>query len=131
EVRVSDTGQGIAPGFLPHVFERFRQADASSTRTSGGLGLGLAIVRHLVELHGGNVEALSAGEGRGATFVVTLPLATRHEEPYPAFAKAVLAQEATGAEAQCLDGIRVLVVEDEVDARDALSVIMSQAGATV
>jgi signal transduction histidine kinase/BarA-like signal transduction histidine kinase len=131
EVRVSDTGQGIAPGFLPHVFERFRQGDPSSTRTSGGLGLGLAIVRQLVELHGGSVEGLSAGEGRGATFVVSLPLATRHEEPLPAFAKAVLAQEAPGAEAQCLDGIRVLVVEDEVDARDALSVIMSQAGATV
>ena len=132
EARVSDTGQGIAPGFLPHVFERFRQADPSSTRTSGGLGLGLAIVRQLVELHGGSVEALSAGEGRGATFVVSLPLATRPEEPLPAFAEAVPAEDAPRAEPQCLlDGIRVLVVEDEVDARDALSVIMSQAGATV
>ena len=132
EARVSDTGQGIAPGFLPHVFERFRQADPSSTRTSGGLGLGLAIVRQLVELHGGSVEALSAGEGRGATFVVSLPLATRPEEPLPAFAEAVPAEDPPRAEPQCLlDGIRVLVVEDEVDARDALSVIMSQAGATV
>ncbi|TMA95909.1 MAG: response regulator [Deltaproteobacteria bacterium] len=132
EARVSDTGQGIAPGFLPHVFERFRQADPSSTRTSGGLGLGLAIVRQLVELHGGSVEALSAGEGRGATFVVSLPLAARPEEPLPAFAEAVPAEDAPRAEPQCLlDGIRVLVVEDEVDARDALSVIMSQAGATV
>src|SRR5438094_1773772 len=75
EVRVSDTGQGIAPGFLPHVFERFRQADASSTRTSGGLGLGLAIVRHLVELHGGTVEVTSPGEGLGATFAFALPAA--------------------------------------------------------
>jgi len=132
EARVSDTGQGIAPGFLPHVFERFRQADPSSTRTSGGLGLGLAIVRQLVEMHGGSVEALSAGEGRGATFVVSLPLATRPEEPLPASAEAVPAEDAPRAEPQCLlDGIRVLVVEDEVDARDALSVIMSQAGATV
>ncbi|TMB15167.1 MAG: response regulator [Deltaproteobacteria bacterium] len=132
EARVSDTGQGIAPGFLPHVFERFRQADPSSTRTSGGLGLGLAIVRQLVELHGGSVEALSAGEGRGATFVVSLPLATRPEEPLPASAEAVPAEDPPRAEPQCLlDGIRVLVVEDEVDARDALSVIMSQAGATV
>ena len=132
EVRVSDTGQGIAPGFLPHVFERFRQADASSTRTSGGLGLGLAIVRHLVELHGGNVEALSAGEGRGATFVVTLPLATRHEEPYPRVRSAAPVEEARAVDAPCsLDGIRVLIVEDEIDAREALSVIVAQAGATV
>src|SRR5205809_247795 len=127
EARVSDTGQGIAPGFLPHVFERFRQADPSSTRTSGGLGLGLAIVRQLVELHGGSVEALSAGEGRGATFVVSLPLATHPEDPLPASAEAVPAEDPPRAEPQCLlDGIRVLVVEDEVDARDALSVIMSQ-----
>jgi len=75
EVRVSDTGIGIPPGVLPHVFERFRQADAAATRRHGGLGLGLAIVRHLVELHGGEVRVESAGEGQGATFVVRLPLA--------------------------------------------------------
>ena len=132
EVRVSDTGQGIAPEFLPHVFERFRQADASSTRTSGGLGLGLAIVRHLVELHRGNVEALSAGEGRGATFVVTLPLATGHEELSPRAGTAAPAEEVRTADTPCsLEGRRVLVVEDEVDAREALAVIVSQAGATV
>ena len=132
EVRVTDTGQGIAPGFLPHVFERFRQADASSTRTSGGLGLGLAIVRHLVELHGGSVEALSPGEGQGATFVATLPLATSHEEQLARSSGAAVVEEARAAEAPCrLDGLRVLLVEDEVDAREALSAIVSQAGATV
>ena len=132
EVRVADTGQGIAPGFLPHVFERFRQADASATRATGGLGLGLAIVRHLVELHGGRVEALSAGEGRGATFVVTLPLAARHEEELARSSDALVLEEARAAEVACsLEGIRVLLVEDEVDAREALSAIVSQAGATV
>src|SRR3989454_3244547 len=74
QITVKDTGRGIKPGFLPHVFERFRQADSSTTRAHGGLGLGLAIVRHLVELHGGSVHADSPGEGRGATFAVRLPL---------------------------------------------------------
>src|SRR5207249_629766 len=73
-IRVSDEGAGIAPDFLPHVFDRFRQADASTTRRQGGLGLGLAIVHSLVQMHGGTVEAHSDGEGRGATFTVTLPL---------------------------------------------------------
>jgi signal transduction histidine kinase len=73
EISVADTGIGIAPEFLPHVFERFRQADASSTRSYGGLGLGLSIVKHVVELHGGTVQARSPGEGRGATFAVQLP----------------------------------------------------------
>src|SRR5207253_1506512 len=75
EITLTDTGQGISPEFLPHVFDRFRQADSSITRLHGGLGLGLAIVRHLVELHGGTVSAASAGEGKGATFTVKLPLA--------------------------------------------------------
>jgi signal transduction histidine kinase len=77
ELRVTDTGIGIPPTFLPYVFDKFRQADASFTRQHGGLGLGLAIARHLIEMHGGSVEARSAGEGRGATFVVRLPLPTR------------------------------------------------------
>jgi two-component system CheB/CheR fusion protein len=74
ELRVTDTGAGIPPAFLPFVFDKFRQADASFTRQHGGLGLGLAIARHLIELHGGSIEAHSAGEGCGATFVVRLPL---------------------------------------------------------
>jgi signal transduction histidine kinase len=79
EIVVSDTGIGIKPEFVPYVFERFRQADATATRAYGGLGLGLAIVRHLVELHGGQVHAASAGEGQGATFTVTLPLLAVHQ----------------------------------------------------
>ena len=75
ELVVSDTGVGIAPAFLPHVFERFRQEDQRVTRSHGGLGLGLAIVRHLTEMHGGSVAAVSAGEGKGATFIVRLPTA--------------------------------------------------------
>ena len=78
EIVVSDTGIGIRPDFLPYVFERFRQADAGTTRKTGGLGLGLAIVRHIVEMHGGTVEASSAGEGQGATFRVRLPLMIVH-----------------------------------------------------
>jgi signal transduction histidine kinase len=77
ELRVTDSGIGISPAFLPHVFDKFRQADASFTRTYGGLGLGLAIARHLIELHGGTVEAQSEGEGKGATFIMRLPLDRR------------------------------------------------------
>ena len=80
EIVVSDTGIGIRPDFLPYVFERFRQADAGTTRKTGGLGLGLAIVRHIVEMHGGTVHAASAGEGQGATFRVRLPLMIVHPE---------------------------------------------------
>jgi signal transduction histidine kinase len=122
-VRVTDTGQGISPDFLPFIFERFRQADTTSTRKQKGLGLGLAIARHIVELHGGTIEAASPGEGRGSTFTVTLPLLV--SEPL-----APRAEERT-VEPPTLDGITVLVVDDEEDAREAMSVLLRQAGARV
>src|SRR5437870_775152 len=130
QITVKDTGRGIKPGFLPHVFERFRQADSSTTRAHGGLGLGLAIVRHLVELHGGSVHADSPGEGRGATFAVRLPLlAVRpleaaREAPPPAGRRA-----APGA--PTLNGVRVLLVEDDVNTRESLGTLLRHRGARV
>ena len=124
-IRVADTGMGIAPDFLPYVFDRFRQANSSSTRSHGGLGLGLAIVRHLVELHGGTVAVESPGEGKGATFTVTLPVRSVRvkEEQRPAFAP--------GAFQSSLDGLRVLVVDDEADARDLVATTLRQYHAEV
>jgi signal transduction histidine kinase/CheY-like chemotaxis protein len=133
---VTDSGRGIAPEFLPHVFERFRQADSSTTRAQGGLGLGLAIVRHLVELHGGHVDVSSEGIGKGATFSVSLPVravaarmdaelppALLEEEP-PDSSEAYLANDA-------LDGASVLVVDDELDAREMLVMALSAWGVDV
>jgi PAS domain S-box-containing protein len=133
EIAITDTGAGIDPEFLPHVFERFRQADQKTTRQHGGLGLGLAIVRHLMELHGGTVRADSAGEGAGATFTVSLPIAAVHrredeEESVHPTARDMLSSH------ECperLDGLRVLVVDDEPDARELLSVGLGQCGAQV
>jgi len=134
---VSDTGRGIAQEFLPYVFERFRQADSSTTREYGGLGLGLAIVRHLVELHGGTVFADSPGEGQGATFTVRLPLAATREghsqadqPPVRYLHQAVAGNLQTQLEEE-LAGVRVLVVDDEVDTRELLTVILRQSGAEV
>jgi CheY-like chemotaxis protein len=133
-IEVSDSGQGIAPDFLPFVFERFRQADMTSTRTHGGLGLGLAIVRQLVELHGGRVEVHSAGRGQGATFIVTLPMPPEHNEA-PAIARPqapALTREVEEFQArERLDGVRVLLADDEVDARELLTTVLEQSGATV
>jgi PAS domain S-box-containing protein len=123
---VSDTGKGITPDFLPYVFDRFRQSDASSARRYGGLGLGLSLVKYLVELHGGTIEAASVGEGRGATFKVTLPV------------RAVITPvgETDGApvtlkSSQELAGVRVLVVDDENDARELLKSALGHYGADV
>jgi signal transduction histidine kinase/ActR/RegA family two-component response regulator len=130
-VIVTDSGKGIEPDFLPYVFERFRQADSSTTRRHGGLGLGLAIVRHVVELHGGSVRALSTGHDRGSTFVIKLPT---HEGGREDGAREpsvrVMRDTDPGAMAR-LDGIRVLVVDDEPDAREVLGTILIAAGAEV
>ena len=133
ELTVSDTGEGISPDFLPFVFDRFSQADSTSTRTHGGLGLGLGIVRHLVELHGGTVQAFSPGRGEGATFAVRLPLAVAHIH---APARTVHRQEhlepGSGRnELADLTGLAVLVVEDNEDARRLLSTILKRCGAAV
>jgi len=133
ELTVSDTGIGITPGFLPQVFERFAQEDSSASRTHGGLGLGLAIAKQLVELHGGTLRAKSAGEGRGASFVVNLPLivaATGQREPdrfHPTHSAAPDAPTALPK----LDGVRVLVVDDERDARDLIRRVLEDHGAVV
>lgn len=124
EIVVSDTGQGIAPDFLPHVFERFRQADSSTKRQHGGLGLGLAIARHLVELHGGSIAADSEGEGKGARFTVRLPAPS--ELPGPASAP-----QTDEARPDELEGIHVLVVEDDADTRDLIAFVLGRRGAIV
>ncbi len=129
EITVNDSGLGIKPEFLPHVFERFRQADASTTRRFGGLGLGLSIVKQLVELHGGSIRANSAGEGLGAAFIVSLPLtAIRDEEKreHPTSRNgSALAHEVD------LEGLRVLVVDDEPDARGLIERVLLQCQANV
>lgn len=132
DIVVSDTGEGISTEFLPYVFDRFRQADATSTRSHGGLGLGLAIVRHLVEMHGGTVFANSPGEGMGATFTVKLPLivapAERRnlERVHPA-PGASISLEPT----PMLEGVSVMVVDDEPDTREMLRIMIGQLGAEV
>jgi PAS domain S-box-containing protein len=127
QIQVSDTGKGITPDFLPYVFDYFRQADSTTTRKFGGLGLGLAIVRQVVELHGGTVAALSLGEGMGTTFKVNLPLIHKHEpmsyeddQPLP-----------PNHPSPMLSGTRVLVVDDEPDIRDLVSFILEDYGVEV
>jgi PAS domain S-box-containing protein len=131
-ITVTDTGIGIRPEFLPHLFDRFSQADSGPARTHTGLGLGLAIVRHLTELHGGTVHAESAGEGRGATFTVDLPLARPAvAEPRPARAAAAPANGPPPATRLALDGLRILVVDDHDDARELLGAILRLHGGAV
>ncbi len=126
---VEDNGRGISPEFLPHVFDRFRQADSTTTRAHGGLGIGLSIVHHLVALHGGTVKAESEGEDRGATFTVTLPLLV---EASPATApKSQKAQASQDSMPTALDGVRVLMVDDDPDACELLTTVLLEAGAEV
>jgi PAS domain S-box-containing protein len=128
-LRVQDSGVGIAPDFLPYVFDRFRQADSSSTRMHGGLGLGLALVSHFVELHGGTVEAESHGAGTGAVFTIRLRLLPLEAEgTAPADGEGMPAAPSRGRR---LAGVRVLVVEDEEDTRDLLATALSHTGAQV
>jgi PAS domain S-box-containing protein len=126
ELAVRDTGIGISAEFLPHVFDRFSQADTSSTRRHGGLGIGLALVRHLVELHGGRVRADSAGPGRGSTFTVELPAARSltFVSPRPT-------GEGPQRRGRPLNGVRAFVVDDDPDARDVIELALTQAGAQV
>jgi PAS domain S-box-containing protein len=136
EIVVSDSGEGIKPEVLPYVFDRFHQADSTMTRNYGGLGLGLAIVRHIVELHGGTVEAYSAGIGQGATFTVKLPLmATRSTEPEPATREERVHPTASlGADFECppeLEGLHVLVLDDDEDARHLIQTVLQRCLANV
>jgi len=121
-VIIRDEGRGIAPEFLPHVFDPFRQADGAITREHGGLGLGLAIVKYLAELHGGSVTATSAGEGHGSTFVVTLPLAMQ---------RSTNAEPATADDVANISGIAILVIDDDSDTRDLVTAMLRRAGGTV
>ena len=136
ELNVTDTGEGIEPEFLPHVFERFRQADASTTRQYRGLGLGLSIVKQLVELHGGSVRVKSPGKGKGSTFILTLPLAPttdprgngetdERQHPRVPRGERVIYQRPN------LNGITVLVVDDDPDAREVIARILRGGGASV
>ena len=135
-IQVSDTGKGISADFLPYVFDRFRQADSTSTRVHKGLGLGLAIARHLVELHGGTIQAESQGEGLGATFTVKLPLKAVRSLETSLASDEFQAHPTIGDRVPLdsplrLNGLRVLVVDDEADARKFVSTVLEECGAEV
>lgn len=136
EIKVSDTGEGISSDFLPFIFDRFRQADGTSTRRHGGLGLGLAIVRHLVELHGGTVHASSPGEGSGSTFTIRLPLASAHARAKSGRpdTDSLWANEEAGASVKplpTLEGVQVLLVDDDQDTRNMLAAMLAEYRAIV
>ncbi len=131
EITVQDTGIGIEPQFQPYVFDRFRQADSTSTRKYGGLGLGLAIVRHTVEMHGGSVTVSSPGKDRGSTFRVRLPVVSPARQPKSDAASKEASKNVKLEKCPTLSGLRVLVVEDDTDTLDLLRFILDQSGATV
>ena len=133
ELSVSDTGIGIPPSYLPHVFDRFSQKDSSTTRAFGGLGLGLAICKQLVELHGGSIRAASQGEGKGATFSVQLPLSIvqLQDESSPRIHPTAETQSGEMLSLPRLEGVHVFVVDDEPDARDLLRTVLEDQGAKV
>ena len=140
QIQVSDTGQGISPELLPHVFDRFRQADSSTRRKFAGLGLGLSIVKYIVEAHGGTVEATSPGEGKGSTFTVRLPIRAvrigERQMKRGTIAERIrtsmnAADSVPTAPLVRLDGVRVLVVDDEADARRVLVMVLERVGAIV
>ncbi|MET0595140.1 MAG: ATP-binding protein, partial [Polyangiaceae bacterium] len=127
---VSDTGRGIDAAFLPYVFDRFKQADGSTTRRMGGLGLGLAIVRHIVELHGGRAAVASEGLGLGSTFSMTLPIAAVIPENVDRSVRTT-SRDLAATQAGALQGLRILLIDDDDDARDLISLVLSDAGAVV
>ena len=132
QIQITDNGIGISKEFLPHIFERFRQADSTSTRSQGGLGLGLAIVRHIVELHGGSIKAESEGKDKGSRFTVTLSLVCNNREANKG--KAIIHKSDNELNLDTsikLDGLHILVVDDEADARDLLEVVFAEYGAKV
>ena len=134
QIVISDTGIGISSEFLPHVFELFRQADGSITKPQGGLGLGLAIARKLVEMHGGTLSAASAGEGQGASFTVSIPMLavqTTSRTIVDLAANATSHSKSYDAEPTSLSGVRILAVDDEVDTRDMIKAVLEEFGANV
>jgi signal transduction histidine kinase/ActR/RegA family two-component response regulator len=131
QIEITDNGEGINAEFLPYVFDRFRQADSTFTRMHGGLGLGLAIVRHLVELHGGTVSANSQGRGKGATFAVAFPLLTTSACRGAGFELTGVGNQPYSRPAEDLSGLRVMIVDDESDAREVIAAMLEHCGAEV
>jgi CheY-like chemotaxis protein len=130
EISVEDTGIGIRPDFLPYVFDRFRQAESNTTRRYGGLGLGLSIVKSLVELHGGSVRVKSAGENQGSTFIVALPVSHIRSQESPSDRRHTMGSDPlTAIELPRLDGVRILIVDDEQDGRALMARVLEGRGA--